>query len=377
MQRIILYIVLITIGIVGKVFSQDKERTNWDHKKTFEKRARDISNSIEKIITSEKKALKEQLDIIEKNQEEGLISKTEALELKQKAADESARRIEDKVGVEQELLNKLIQDKVDGLVSVDTIDDDSGATILVLGATKDSIGNKTEINLGSFKVYHGEKDKMKRKYKRTTSQFVFAAGLNNVITEDENFEKSDFRVWGSHFYEWGLTYNTRIFKNNNLLHAKYGFSVMYNNLRPTNNRYFVKNNFETNLQSHTINLQESRLRNVYLVFPAHLEFDFTPKKVKKNGDVYFKTHDSFRIGFGGFAGFRVKSKQILKYEVDDVRLKEKQKGDFNASDLIYGVSGYIGYGQTSFYVKYDLNPVFKDNSIKQNNISLGVRFDFN
>ncbi|MFT6749305.1 MAG: hypothetical protein ACJAQ1_001243, partial [Flavobacterium sp.] len=33
--------------------------------------------------------------------------------------------------------------------------------------------------------------------------------------------------------------------------------------------------------------------------------------------------------------------------------------------------------QTSLYVKYDLNPLFKDNVAKQNNISLGLRFDFN
>ena len=28
--------------------------------------------------------------------------------------------------------------------------------------------------------------------------------------------------------------------------------------------------------------------------------------------------------------------------------------------------------ETSLYVKYDLNPLFKDNAVKQNNISLGV-----
>jgi len=27
------------------------------------------------------------------------------------------------------------------------------------------------------------------------------------------------------------------------------------------------------------------------------------------------------------------------------------------------------------YLKYDLNPLFKDNVIDQNNISLGLRFD--
>ncbi len=47
------------------------------------------------------------------------------------------------------------------------------------------------------------------------------------------------------------------------------------------------------------------------------------------------------------------------------------------NDFIYGVSTYIGYKETSLYLKYDLNPMFKNNAIKQNNISLGVRFDFN
>ena len=73
----------------------------------------------------------------------------------------------------------------------------------------------------------------------------------------------------------------------------------------------------------------------------------------------------------------IKSKQILKYEADDIKVKEKQKGDFNVSDFTYGLSAYLGYGQTSLYVKYDLNPMFKNNNIDQNNVSLGIRFDFN
>ena len=45
--------------------------------------------------------------------------------------------------------------------------------------------------------------------------------------------------------------------------------------------------------------------------------------------------------------------------------------------ILYTVSAYLGYGQTSLYVKYDLNPMFKNNNIDQNNVSLGIRFDFN
>ena len=40
-----------------------------------------------------------------------------------------------------------------------------------------------------MKVYQGQKEKESRQSKRTTSQFVFAAGLNNVVT-DNSVEKS-------------------------------------------------------------------------------------------------------------------------------------------------------------------------------------------
>jgi hypothetical protein len=37
------------------------------------------------------------------------------------------------------------------------------------------------------------------------------------------------------------------------------------------------------------------------------------------------------------------------------------------------LTGYLGYKDASLYVKYDLNPLFKDT--ETSNISLGVRFD--
>ena len=59
------------------------------------------------------------------------------------------------------------------------------------------------------------------------------------------------------------------------------------------------------------------------------------------------------------------------------KIRIKTKGDYNANDFIYGVSTYLGYKETSLYLKYDLNPLFENNEVDQNNISLGVRFDFN
>ncbi|NJW55231.1 hypothetical protein HC175_20155, partial [Salinimicrobium sp. CDJ15-91] len=57
--------------------------------------------------------------------------------------------------------------------------------------------------------------------------------------------------------------------------------------------------------------------------------------------------------------------------------KLKLKGDYNTNEFIYGLSGYVGFGGTSLYVKYDLNPIFKDPNPELNNISVGLRFDAN
>jgi hypothetical protein len=342
---------------------------------SFEKRAEAIADQIVIIKDTQKNALKAEIVALDKEVAEGTISKEKAEVLKLKKAEERAANIDKSIAIEEEKLSQLIQDKVDGKFGEEN-SGKRGGRMFVIGGGNDSIGkNQTEVNITSMKVYNGKLDKENRQSKRTTSQIVFAAGLNNLVT-DGKVKDSDYRFLGSHFYEWGVTYNTRIANNNNLLHAKYGLSVMYNNIRPTDNRSFAVNGDQTNLIENPIDLKDSRFRNVYLVAPVHLEFDFSGKKVK-DGKAFFNTHQSFRFGIGGYAGINLKSKQVLKYEVDDHKVTERIRGDFNTNNFIYGLSTYIGYKQTSLYLKYDLNPLFKDNAVKQNNISLGLRFDSN
>ena len=365
----------VTLEIVDDSIAETGPNKGRDHKiLAFETRAKAISNEIKTIVAKEKDALKDDIQLIEKDLEKGIISKEQAEVLKLKKAQEHASAIDTKVAVEQEKLEQLVQDKVDGKVE-DAKDYRSKGRTIVFGNNSNSIGSQTEFNISSLKVYDGQEDKEERQSKRTTSQLVFAAGLNNVVT-DGSVKKSDFRYLGSHFYELGVTYNTRILPEGNLLHAKYGLSLMYNNLRATNNRNFVVNGNQTNLEVNALQQEDSRFKNVNLVFPAHLEFDFT-KTQDRDGKTYYKTHDSFRFGVGGFVGVNLKSKQYINYDSDSYNSREITKGDFNTSNFIYGLSTYIGYKATSLYLKYDLNPLFKDNTVKQNNVSLGVRFDFN
>jgi hypothetical protein len=349
MKNFTIYLVILVFLFVSKVLGQE----------TFESKAKQIANKIEKVTKEEKEKLKEEVETINVQLSEGKISQEQADKRKKELAEARAVIIEEKVTLAQNELNDLVQQKVDGKIQEQ---DSAKKHRLVFHWDEKNWGN----NKHKDSIYSE---------KRTTSQFVFAMGLNNTMA-DGKLQDSNYNFKGSHFYEWGFTYNSRLMKNDNLLHAKYGLSLMYNNIRPTDNRSFVVNGDQTNLEINPVNLKESRFRNVYLVLPVHLEFDFSKPK-ERNGNTYFRTHKSFRFGVGGYAGINVKSKQILKFEEDDLKYKSTIKGDYNVNNFIYGLSSYIGYKELSLYMKYDLNPLFQDNLIKENNISLGLRFDFN
>jgi len=354
MTKIIFYLTALILLFACNMQAQDTKNKGEHGQKPFESQVKSIATKIENITKEEKAALKLEVEAVDVKLEKGQISKEEADKEKQNLAESRAKNIETRVAIEQEKLNNLVQQKVEGKIKAT----DSTQTYTIVIPAKLT------------------KDNFKRHEKRTTSQFVLAFGANNLVT-NEAVANSDFYYWQSHFFEWGFTNNTRIFKYDNLLHLKYGFSVMYNNLCPTDNRYYVPAaNGQTNLEVFPYDLADSRFKNVYLVAPLHLEFDFSKNK-STSGSSHFNTHKGVRFGIGGYGGFRIKSKQKMFYSVDDDKVRIKTKGDFNANDFIYGVSTYLGYKATSLYLKYDLNPLFENNPVDQNNISLGLRFDFN
>lgn len=346
MRNFTIYLAVFLCSLLSKIYAQE----------TFESKAKAIATNIENITKEEKEALKKQVELVNNELDKGKISKQQADDQKMQLATTSATTIESRIALEEAKLSELVKEKVEGrITSMDT----------------------TKTDKKTFSIsYSSKKDTVQKSEKRTTSQFVFAAGINNVLSNNR-VANSDFRYLGSHFYEWGFTYNTRIVKDNNLAHIKYGLSLHYNNLRPTNNRLFQTAGNQTFLQTAAINLDDSRFRNVNLVVPVHFELDFTKPKLINDNKI-LRSHQGFRLGIGGFAGVNIKTKQILKFDdADGNCVTQRTKGNYNVNDFVYGVSSYIGFGETSLYVKYDLNPLFTDNVVKQNNVSLGVRFDFN
>ena len=311
----------------------------------------------EEIIKEEKDALKAEVENIIKRLESGNISESQAETLKQEAAEKHALNIENRLAI---IDNKVALLKRNG--SIENNEDRITIRITTSGKDEDNI------------IFIGPKSKQRKYDRRTTSDFVFAFGLNNAITEGESLQDSDFKVAGSRFAELGWAWKTRVFKNTNWLRIKYGLSFQFNGLKPTDNRYYLDTGERTELQNYPLKLDKSKFRMDNLVVPIH--FEFGPSKKIEHDDYFrYSTHNQLTVGLGGYAGINLSARQKLKFEDNGEDQKLKLKADYNTNNFIYGLSGYIGWQGVALYAKYDLNTIFKNNPIDQRNVSLGLRFD--
>jgi hypothetical protein len=317
----------------------------------------------EDVVNAEKRALKQEIELINNRFEKQEITLEEVETLKKLAAEKHALNIENKVSILESQISLIKRNGEIGL------NDNMGKIELGIGA----LDKGGDFLLG-LKINDGKKPK--REYdKLTSSALVFSFGLNNVVTEGESLDNSDFKIGGSRYVEIGLAWKTRVFNESNWLRIKYGLSFQMNGLKATDNRYFVDTGSQTELQVFPENLDKSKFRLDNLVIPIHFELG-PSKKIEKDGYFRYSSHNQFKIGLGGYAGLKLSSRQKLKYKVDGEGVKEKLIASYNTNNFIYGLSGYIGFNDISVYAKYDLNTIFKDNPVEQRNISLGLRWDW-
>lgn len=315
----------------------------------------------EKIEAEEREFLKVEIENINKQLDDKRINADEAEKLKKEAAKKRAANIEDRLA---------IIDKKIALIERNP-DDDSieEGDISFIGFSTDGEG-KAEFGIS---IKSGKKTPPKYDI-RTKNHMIFGIGFNNAIGDGQNLGDTPYKLGGSGFIELGWQWQTRIFKNSNFARINYGFSFQWNKLDIKDNQYFVENGNQTTLQTFPIELKQAKFRVTNLVIPVHLEFGGSTKKDYGNR-IRYSTHNKFKVGIGGYGGLRLGSMQKLRFEdTDGDRVKEKQKRNFNATNFVYGISGYIGFSDILLYAKYDLNPLFKDQAFDQHNISLGLRW---
>lgn len=361
MKRILLVLVLLCTTMA---YSQDK---------TFESEVKKISRRIDKITQQQKDSLKEKVKEINLKVDNGQLSLEEANKLKKEAADYHANQIEKLVSIEEKRLQLLVQDKTNGkILGEDKYYEESTF----------SIGGKTfqlRFTDENWEEIHEREMRRQRKRwtRRKTSQFVFAMGANNTLVNHKlsSLDNSPYQFWRSRFYEVGFTQKYRLSEKASKYYLKYGVSFLWNNLRPDNQQYHVLNGKQTEIAVFPGEIGDARLRHVQMIFPLHLEIDFSKDRNNDDGSYRDYSGTSWRLGLGGFVGFKLGTRQYLEYrDANGIKVEEVQKNNFNMNQYNYGLSAYVAHRNLGLYVKYDLNPLFKDTEIR--NISMGIRFDF-
>ncbi|WP_299603043.1 hypothetical protein [uncultured Aquimarina sp.] len=354
MRTLIMFVVITTMTLNAQ-FLTAQESENAD-------KIEELKKEKEGIVLSEKEQLKKGVEEINERLVKGEITTDEAQDLKESLAKKHALNIENRLAI------------VDNQIA------------LLERNNASYLSDKTKLSIGFGARDHDDGDilfginvkntkKAKKKYdKRTYSDLVVAFGLNNAIVEDQSLDDSDYKIAGSRFFEIGLAWKTRVFKNSNFMRIKYGISYQSNGLKPTDNRYFVENGDQTELEEFRVELDKSKFRMDNIVVPVHFEFG-PSRRIETDERLRFSTRKKFRIGLGGYAGANISTRQKLKYKENGERVKDKIKRDYNTNDLIYGLSGYFGFGDMSLYAKYDLSPIFENAAVDQRNVSLGLRFD--
>ncbi|QCK14089.1 hypothetical protein [Mangrovivirga cuniculi] len=114
-------------------------------------------------------------------------------------------------------------------------------------------------------------------------------------------------------------------------------------------------------------------------FVPMLDFSYKKKPIElSDGSIRNVTRynkKSFRVGFGGFVGYRLASYSKYTYNFEGDKEKDKDFSSFNMNNFRYGLRAQIGYGNFNFFVDYDLNPVFDDvNAPDLNAVSFGFIF---
>lgn len=355
MRTITLYLAgLLLVLLSQQLYGQEK----------YERKVAILKEQKEKIMEQEKEALKFEIEDINKRLKDHDISKEEAKILKEAAAKKRALNIENRVAIIDNQISLLERNEGNTFASIE-----------VDSVEVDRAGFYIDIN--GDPIFFSKSRRWRRDIKydrRTYSDFVFAIGLNNALIDGQSLDDSPYRIGGSRFFEMGWQWRTRVFRNSNWLRFHYGFSFQFNGLKPDDNQIFVQNGDQTTLEEFEFELDKSKLRMDNLVFPIHLEFG--PSRYRETEkSIRYSIQNQFRFGIGGYGGFNLGTRQKLKYSRDGERVKDKFKRDYNTSDLIYGISGYAGFDGIQLYVKYDLNPIFKDAVVDQHNISLGLRFD--
>ncbi len=210
--------------------------------------------------------------------------------------------------------------------------------------TKES--DDTEVNFD----FDPAKFKMgKKSGSRTNLEGYFGVGPTFITSNSTGSGAfvPTFKPWNSWSTDLGIMARTRLGGVNSSFNINYGLLWRYLNVE-TDKAYLTWDK-ATKIpkydNSDPDGVTNTELNVHTLSVPVMLEFQ---KKVA--------------IAVGGFVAFRISSNSELDRELADGDAQSALIADLGLNNVLYGVTGQIGYKKARIFVNYYLNNLFKENT---------------
>lgn len=232
---------------------------------------------------------------------------------------------------------------------------------------------------------NGEHDSKQVKYKGTRHFFNLDLGTNNYVKDgefpDATNELYTVRPFGSWYVGISSVNNTYI---GGPLYLEWGPSVTWYNFKFQNDRIRVIDGPEGTTFAEDTDLPNADFKKSKLTV-AYANFSVVPmfslgKTIHRKRDLWdwynrkdgISDQKNFRIGVGGYAGYRIASYSKIVYE-DGGKEKDKDKDNFHLNNFRYGLRLQMGYGGTDLFFNYDMNELFSEGKgPKLNAFSFGI-----
>lgn len=240
----------------------------------------------------------------------------------------------------------------------------------------DKLSSRDDDN--DYKVYKSAR----KPSKRTRNDFNIDLGTNNWLEDGNKFPNElnrpyAVKPWGSWYVGLNSVNQTYI---GGPLNLDWGFGVSWYNWKMEDPNFVaVQSDTQTDFLpvAAGINPSKSKLTAAYLNFTMvpMLHFGDGIRRSRKYGNstFYRSKSDSFRIGAGGYTGYRLASHSKLVYNQSGKDDVDKFRDNFYLNNIRYGIRIQAGWKGVDLFANYDLNEVFvAGKGPKLNAVSFGV-----
>ncbi|MFT2007587.1 outer membrane beta-barrel protein [Pontibacter sp. 13R65] len=230
-------------------------------------------------------------------------------------------------------------------------------------------GKNTRVNVNTPSRSDSTKTKKEKPFKPTRFGLDLDLGLNTFVNQNETQGGSpipDLKPLGSRYVSINWRMTSQVGGRTSPFYVISGLGFAFNNYMFDRN-YVIEedvNDITYFRRATDISYAKSKLTHSSVNLPIMPMLKFK----RANGK------EGFKIGAGGFAGYRLGSHSKLKYSEGGSTEKDKVRSNYNLNDFQYGLTGVIGYGNLDLFVKYNMNSLFRDDRGPDVNvISFGFR----